>query len=322
MVAVIAEQDDDGVVPELESIKGIEDAADLRVHVGGAGVIGAEKLVALAVAELGEGSAEFAEADGEGRRPRLAGGRTVEHKRVLRIQVEILRGRDERIVGLHETGSDNPRAVTDSFNLGADGASNLAVGLIVVGASHRTPIAPAQFSLREIPPGELLPPERSRDKRLGGVPRTRQVHPLRAERIVAAAPEVEDFAKSGRMAAVGFQQLRQRDDVGQSIAEQRAVIGDDGAIRAKTGEERAAARVADGILHVSALKADGARGETINIGRLDGGVAVTPEGVAQIVDRNEQDVQFRVGRRTKQADTKDQEQRAQQRPVPGAEQER
>ena len=87
-----------------------------------------------------------------------------------------------------------------------------------------------------------------------------------------------------------FQQLRQRDDVGQSITEQRAVIGDAGVIRAEAGEERTAARVADGILHVGAVEADGARGKPVNMRRLDRGVAVTAERVAQVIDRDEEDV--------------------------------
>ena len=124
------------------------------------------------------------------------------------------------------------------------------------------------------------------------MPRTRQIHPLGAEGGVAAAAEVEDFSEGRGVAPVLFQKLGQGDDIGQAIAEERAVVGDAGLVGAQAGEERAAAGIAHRVLHVGAIKADGAGGESVDVRRLDGGVAVATEGVAQIIDGDEQDVEF------------------------------
>ena len=289
---MVAEKDDDRVLPELKAVEGGEHAADLGVHVGGAGVVGAEEFAALAVGELAEGLAEFAEADGEGRGGSLVAGRAVQGERAFRIQVKILLGRDEGIVRLHETGADDPRAVAEAFDLGADGTGDLAVGLVVVAAVHGGPVAPGEFPLGEIAAGEFFSTERRRFEGLRGVPGAGQVHPLGAEGRIATAAEVKDFPEGGGVAPVLLEELGQRDDRGQTIAEHRTVVGDAGLVGAESGEERTAAGIADGVLHVGAVETDGPRGEAIDVRGLDGGVAVTAEGVAQIVDGDEEDVEF------------------------------
>jgi hypothetical protein len=71
-------------------------------------------------------------------------------QRALGIEVEIFFRRDEGLVRFHESGGDDPRTVAEPFDAGADGAGHLAVGLIIVVPVHRPPVAPVEFSVREI----------------------------------------------------------------------------------------------------------------------------------------------------------------------------
>ena len=128
------------------------------------------------------------------------------------------------------------------------------------------------------------------------MPGAREIHPFLAQGAIAAAAEVKDFAEGGGVAAVVFEELWQCYDIGQTIPEEGAVVGDAGLIGAETGQERTATGIADRVLHVSAVEADGAGGEAVDVGRLDVGVAVAAEGVAEVVDGDEEDVEF-LGRR-------------------------
>ena len=107
---------------------------------------------------------------------------------------------------------------------------------------------------------------------------------------VAAAAEVEDLAERRGVAAVLFEELGPRDDIGQAIAEHRAVVGDAGLVGAKTGEERTATGIADRVLHVGAVEADAAGREGVHVRRTRHLVTVAAESRRQVVDDDEEHV--------------------------------
>ena len=102
VIAVVADEDDQRVVPELEPVERVEHAADLRVHEGDAGVVGAQELHAVLVGEGVEGRRESAARHGERRHGRDVGRVAIELQRAGRIEVEVLlraRGTDRAADG-------------------------------------------------------------------------------------------------------------------------------------------------------------------------------------------------------------------------------
>ena len=61
-----------------------------------------------------------------------------------------------------------------------------------------------------------------------------------------------------------------------------------GLVGSQAGEEGRAAGIANRILHVGTLEADAARGQAINVGRLDRLIAVAAEMIAEIVGDDEE----------------------------------
>lgn len=91
------------------------------------------------------------------------------------------------------------------------------------------------------------------------------------------------------------EELRQGDDVGHFLTEERSVAGDAVLLRARAGEHRSAARIANGILHVGAIEADAARGEAVEVGRLGLRVTVAAHRRPEVIGHDEEDVVARRG---------------------------
>jgi hypothetical protein len=87
------------------------------------------------------------------------------------------------------------------------------------------------------------------------------------------------------------EELGEGDDVRHFVAEERGIAGDAVVFRARAGEEGDPARVADGILDVGAVEADGAGGEPIEVGRSCHGVPVAAHGRTEIVGHDEEDIE-------------------------------
>ena len=149
-----------------------------------------------------------------------------------------------------------------------------------------------QFSLssRQVASGEFPRARFGRPKRLGAVPRFRQIHPLRLERFITAAAEMKDLPKGRRVPALLLEQLRERDHIRQLVAHQCRVVGHASLVRSQAGQERRAARIADRILHIGPLEAHAAFRQPVDVRRLHRRVAVTAERVAQIIHGDEQNV--------------------------------
>lgn len=144
------------------------------------------------------------------------------------------------------------------------------------------------------------------------MPGTRQIHPPCAQGFIASTAQVKDLPEGRRVPAILLQELGQGDDLRQPIAEQRAIVGDAGLIGAKAREERAAARIADGVLHVGPLEAHGAGGQPIEVRGLDDRMPVATQGIAEVVHDDQQNVEFprRLGCRERQRAERDEQQQA------------
>src|SRR5205823_4493799 len=144
----------------------------------------------------------------------------------------------------------------------------LTVGLVVIRAGGHAPIAPLELVTGEIAAVNYFACRRG----LVGVrlvPRFRKVHPTLLRQGVASAAEMENLAKCGRVVTMLAEQLRKSHYIGQFAAQQRGVVGDTRLVGTQASEERRTARVTNRILRVGVFKTDAARGEAINVGRLD-----------------------------------------------------
>ncbi len=81
MIAVVADEDDDGFVPEVETVHGVHEAADLGVGLGDPGVVMCEEVHAVLVVEAVEGGFEGTAAEGVFVEGRGVGGVAVEGER-------------------------------------------------------------------------------------------------------------------------------------------------------------------------------------------------------------------------------------------------
>ena len=106
---------------------------------------------------------------------------------------------------------------------------------------------------------------------------------------------VPDFAERSGDVAVVFEVLREGDDIGQDAAEVVFEIVNFGGVGTAAEEQGSARGAADGLLAIGAREAEGSRGEPVNIGRDGEGVAVAADGGFQVVDGDEEDVEFAAG---------------------------
>ena len=136
VIAVIAEEDDDGLVAELEAIDGFHDAAELPIDEGDGGVVGFDHLAGGfgrgVAADEQIAAAERHRAFGKsGRhgRPRLRNRAAAASCRV--VQVEQLGRRGRRAVRLGKTDGQEERLVLQLFEQldGPRGGSIVAVRL-------------------------------------------------------------------------------------------------------------------------------------------------------------------------------------------------
>src|SRR5690242_14909069 len=91
--------------------------------------------------------------------------------------------------------------------------------------------------------------------------------------------------------AVVFEHLRQGDDVREDFADGCAIIVNARRVRSEPAQKRRPARVAKWILAIGVIKANAARGQAINIRRLDQRMIVAAERNVEIVNRDEKNVE-------------------------------
>jgi hypothetical protein len=291
MVAVVAPEHDEGFVPELVVVEGIEDKADLSINEGDAGVVGAkgftEGVVGQSVAGGGavvrEGCGRDVGAIGGGR-VRQAGG-------AEGIGIEPGFWRDEGGVGAKEADGEEEGLLAEGVLAEEAGGfeGDHAVGLFGIGAVG----------------GE--PAEGGADGFFGGgvddegfvgdvaalgvedaVPGGRVIEAVGADAVGHVV--VEDLADACGDSAAPPEQLGQGDGVGQGVAEMAVEVVNLGGVGAEASEDGGAGGIAKGELAVGAFEEEAAGVEAVEVGGGEAGGPGAAEDVAEVVDGDEEDV--------------------------------
>ena len=103
---------------------------------------------------------------------------------------------------------------------------------------------------------------------------------------------VVDFTDGEGLVALGFEVLWEREGVGVLLSHGGFEIPTTGRLRSQAGHETGAGGAADCDLAVGALEEGAARGEGIDVGRMDVFVTVAVELRAEVIDCDEEDVEL------------------------------
>src|SRR5262249_10875884 len=112
--------------------------------------------------------------------------------------------------------------------------------------------------------------------------------------IVDAA--VKDLACAGRHVAVGFEVLRNRNEIGVDIAKIRPVVEDAGRIRMLAVPEARARRIAERELAVRPIELHAPLRQPVKVRRVDDLIAVTAELRTQVIEGDHEDIELRAVR--------------------------
>ena len=295
MVAVVAPEDDNGVVRELEAVERVEQSAHLRVHERDGRVVGL----------LGLAGLHFRRAEPRPRRHRGERGlgrgqclreRPLRHRDFLhRIQVKVFLRRDVRAVRTVESSGDEERLVLVRFEQLDDFGGDDSIGLLLVRALgfHEGERA-AQPALGRVV-GELVLLVLVAAARIErDVPRRRVVKAGRAN--LAGVAIMENLPDARCEVTVLHEHLRHRDDFGNHRAEVLLQVIHLRRVRTQAGHHRGATGRAERELAIRAVEAHATLRESVNVRRLHERVAVAAEAIAHIVHRDEEDVGLGGGR--------------------------
>ena len=291
--AVVAPEDDDGVGGEGGGVQGVEDEAELGVHVGGGGIVAVDEaagggVVDVAffghVAVLAEFAAELAGVVGG-----VSGGLgDLGHGDVgAVVEVPVFLGGDEGEVGADEADGEE-EGVGGYLGGGLEAfdgfEGDLAVGVEgvfgggVFGGGSAVAVVAGAFVLvgfGEGVGGGFGGPVR--DGPGGGV-------------FAVAVALMEDFAHGFGAVAVLFEVLGEGDGVGGGFAEVGGEVVDAEGLGAQAGHEGVARGGADGLVGVGGLEEEAAFGEAVDVGGFGEGIAEGGDGGFEVVDADEEDV--------------------------------
>ncbi len=293
VVAVIADEDDDGIFPELMFVERIEHATELRIHEARARAVGAKQLLPLLRREFGKRFAVVAKANALFSRRRHVSGIAPGLQRAWRIEIEVFLRRDEGIMRLHKPAADEPWRVAELLDHRHRGRSDLTIGLIVIRAIRRAPLAPFQRPAGHVAAFEHFAACLRRFKSLRRVPGAARVHPALLRFRILAAAEMVELSKRMRLPACVFAELRQRHDLRHRFAQRNVISHDARLLRPQSGHHAAAARIAHRILHIRPLKRRAASPQPVEVRRLHEVLRERPAKVPQIIRRDEQHVGLR-----------------------------
>ena len=300
--AVIAPENDDRVFRETGFVKRGHDLAELGVHVTRRGIVAVDEAASEFVVEwvvagrdavvVAKFTAELRRVVGSAFGSGQAGG--------LRefggiVEIPVFFRRDEGEVGFEETDAHEERFARGGGGFEAsDGfGGDLAVGVEIVGdvggfdggAVGFFGGFAGGFFLRSGLGGRGIFGEGV----LRGLRAEMRDGP-RGDIFEVAVADVEELAHRCGVVTGGAEILRQRDGVGARGAEVGGKIVDTERLRAKAREEGVARGRADCLIAVSAVEAQRARGETVNVRGFRQRVAVGAEDGFEVVDADEEDV--------------------------------
>lgn len=192
-------------------------------------------------------------------------------------------------MGAVEAGGDEERPLPVLFHQRDGFPRDLAIGMLVVGRGRRVVGERAADPARRRVIGQ--------SRLLVLVDAARIDHAIPGRRIVesvgadlAGIAVVVNLADARDRVAVLPEELRERHDVRMDRPEVRLQVVDANGIGAEAGQHRCTARVAQRELHVGAIEPDSARGEPVEVRRLDQRMALGAEIEVEIVGHDEQDV--------------------------------
>ena len=320
---VVAPQDHDGAARGVQRLEGVEEAADLLVHVAHAGGVGAADLLGVGgigvgvAAGVGVVAAELV-AGVPGRGPvRLGGGGRGERGDPLRVvEIEVALRRRERQVRLEEADGEEPRIGRGGefaeLLHGRVGDPRVRVGGVGAGEGlerrgfprgARDAVGVAVHHVFGFAPGGLGNP--------GAGPGAGEfIGPFGPEAAGAAAGVVRDLAEGVGAVAVLLEPTGQIGVAPGGVGGGDAAVAHVGGLaRVATAEEGAPGGAAGGNLNVVMGEDARAGGESVEPRGPGVGHAHRTEVIAQIVHRDEENVRARgrrgVGRPGRQCNAED-----------------
>ena len=317
VVAVVADEDDDGVLVEALLLELREHQPELGVHEGHRRQVGllGRTLGVLGHAIVGDGGVRKGD---RGLRGAVGGGVGDELDLILRVVLEVLLRGDVRRVRAEEAYGQEERLGALLLQEGDGLRGDLAVGLFGVRplggepAQRAAVVACADEDLAGLALG--LAGRRRRGDADGEdlilivavtaaripdlFPRLRVVEAVGTDLLRHAV--VVELADATDRVAVVLEHLRQRHHVRDHLAEFLRVIVHAGRVGAQAGQEGRAARVAEGILAIGAIEADPFAGERVDV-RRQRRTAIGAHAGAAVIRDEQQDVLTRLGRQAAEA---------------------
>ena len=278
MPSVVAEENDDGVLPQARLVQRREHAAELGVDEGDGGVVGGDGLPR----QLGCGVAHRKQVPIRANRGRVPGGlrRQVRGQRDFRgpVKIEVLLRRQERRVRLGETQGQKERLLAlealDEIH-GARGVAVIQRGRLLLVRQGLPAVRVRLALLRGAHRFALSPGGHGRASDVPGA--------------VVVQAAVENLPRGGGHVAVLPEVLRQRDHLRHVQAEPASVAGNAGVRGASAGEQRRARRVAQRVLAIGAVESHAAARQRVDVRRLHR-KAVAAQPHVEIVGGDEQHV--------------------------------
>ena len=293
---MIAPEDDDGVFSETGRVESIEDAADLRVHEGGTGEIGADEVSPLVVvleplqAGFGQFPMEIPGKAGRVRPVNSEEGR--QHGVVVGEQIEPFLSGIAGDMRQEEAGGKEERLIIGCGLELFDGpACDLVIAFVFIAMREHAPVHERMISHRG-GGNELL--FGSCANAAGGAPNIK----LRGPRVRAAGTAMVDLAGAQSPIAVRVEMLRQSDAVSPrvDVAEPRGESIDAGGGGAQAEHETGAGGIAQRRLHVGVQERGAARREPVDVWRAGQWMAAeVADPVVLIIDGDEEHIGFWCG---------------------------
>ena len=315
--AMVAPEDDDGVVGEFQFVERGHDAADLHVGVTHTRVVTVDELALEVVGvgmhgRLGHGEKriDLAAAFHGHRHDTVRGGLARGHGELGGIvEVPVFLRHGEGQVRAHEAHGEE-EGLGGFFAGGAQARNGVGgdagVGVGIVGHVGRFPGGAARERAGAGRAAEVV----EEGLLIGGraVARAGGINILDDEIfvhgqapgggiVVGAVADVKNFAHGLGAVAVAHEQLRERDGVGVGVAEVAAKLVEPGGGGARAEEQGETGGGADGLVAIRGVEAQAASDEAVEIRRDGGAVAVGAERGLQVIDEDEENVRARGGRR-------------------------
>lgn len=293
VVAVIAGEDDDGIVGEAETVEGVYDASDLCIHEADAGVVGLETFATEVVRKfvllffvtseggLGQIGLVFSNPLDDAHFAFVVFFEIGFRRNVGRVRAEEPDGEEEGPRAVFCATFEDPFGITGIF----------AVRVFGIGFGGRVPTECAAE----------LPGSKGEDFGFllgsidaGGVhfdlPRCGIVMTVGADGFWDVV--VEEFSDANGEISVLSKHLWERGLIGDGLAEDEGVCKDAGAVGVESGQEGVSAGAAEGEGAIGAIKSDATLCEFVDVGGLCLRIAVAAEEVVEVVGYDEEDVLF------------------------------